>query len=55
MQIKQKELAEILGVSARRIRQLTDEQGLFVKNAERRYDAAKCVKTYINYKLKARG
>jgi phage terminase Nu1 subunit (DNA packaging protein) len=53
MQVIQKDLAAILGMSPRRIRQLTDEQKVFVKNAEGRYDVAQCVQSYINFKVSA--
>lgn len=56
MEVNQKELAKILGVSDRRIRQLKDDYGLFSngiveENKRKRYCLEKCVPEYINYKL----
>ncbi len=53
MIVNQKELAQCLGVSSRRIRQLREE-GLFqVSKAERGYNLELCVKEYIEYKVNA--
>jgi len=47
----QKDLARILGISTRRVRQLVEE-GLFEKNPEtRKYNLPKCVQEYIRYKI----
>lgn len=56
MDVNQKELAAILGVSDRRIRQLKQEFGLFENGlsagkAKKNYCLEKCVPEYINYKL----
>lgn len=56
MDVNQKELAAILGVTDRRIRQLKQEFGLFEKGmsagkAKKNYCLEKCVPEYINYKL----
>lgn len=56
MEVNQKELAVILGVSDRRIRQLKQEFGLFADGksegkGRKRYVLEKCVPEYINYKL----
>jgi len=58
MDVNQKELAAILGVSDRRIRQLKDDFGLFQHgsgsgNKIKKYCLEKCVPEYINYKLEA--
>ncbi|MBD5395615.1 MAG: DNA-packaging protein [Lachnospiraceae bacterium] len=58
MDVNQKELAAILGVSDRRIRQLRDIFGLFEKGRTegkktKNYCLEKCVPEYINYKLEA--
>lgn len=53
MTVNQKELAQCLGISARRIRQL-QEEGLFKSNQEQRgYSLEKCVREYIDYKVTA--
>lgn len=56
MDVNQKELAAILGITDRRVRQLRDEFGLFDKGLTPRkktknYCLEKCVPEYINYKL----
>ncbi len=58
MDVNQKELAAILGVTDRRIRQLRDEYGLFEKGRTegkktKNYCLEKCVPEYINYRLEA--
>lgn len=58
MEVNQKELAKIIGVTDRRIRQLKNEFGLFRHkdangNENRKYELEKCVPEYINYKLEA--
>lgn len=58
MDVNQKELAAILGVSDRRIRQLKNEFGLFsaensTSGSKKRYKLEKCVPEYINYKIEA--
>ena len=58
MDVNQKELAAILGISDRRIRQLRDEYGLFEKGRTegkktKNYCLEKCVPEYINYRLEA--
>jgi len=58
MDVNQKELAAILGLSDRRIRQLKDDFGLFQHEAVggnkiKKYCLEKCVPEYINYKLEA--
>lgn len=58
MEVNQKELARILGVTDRRIRQLKDEYGLFEgalteEKKRKRYRLEKCVPEYINYKIEA--
>lgn len=57
MDVNQKELAAILGVSDRRIRQLKTEFGLFSGASavsggkQKRYKLEVCVPEYVNYKL----
>lgn len=58
MDVNQKELAAILGITDRRIRQLKNEFGLFEKGLSsdrktKNYCLEKCVPEYINYKLEA--
>lgn len=58
MDVNQKELAAILGITDRRIRQLREEFGLFEKGLTpgkktKNYCLEKCVPEYINYKLEA--
>lgn len=58
MDVNQKELAAILGITDRRIRQLREEFGLFEKSLTqgkktKNYCLEKCVPEYINYKLEA--
>ena len=53
MEIIQKELARLLSISTRQVRNLR-EQGLFehVPNTKK-YDDAKCISEYIDFKIKA--
>lgn len=53
MEVNQKQLAALLGISARQVRNLK-EQGLFefVTNSKK-YCAEKCVQEYIDFKIKA--
>lgn len=57
MEANQKELAKILGVTDRRIRQLRDEYGLFengrTEGKKKNYILEICVPEYINYRLEA--
>lgn len=53
MIVNQKELAECLGISSRRVRQLREE-GLFrIGQAGRGYNLEKCIQEYIEYKINA--
>ncbi len=54
MEVNQKQLAQYLGISARRIRQLR-EDGVFQKADGKvaGYDLAKCIQEYIEYKVNA--
>lgn len=53
MIVNQKELAQCLGISSRRVRQLKDE-GLFqLSKAERGYILEKSIQEYIEYKVNA--
>lgn len=52
MDVTQKELAKILGITARRVRMLNQEEGLFAKEGEKRkYTLEKCVQEYISFKV----
>ncbi len=56
MEVNQKELAAILGLSDRRIRQLIKDFGLFSAfeaggKRQRRYNLEKCIQEYIQYKI----
>lgn len=56
MDVNQKELAAILGITDRRIRQLRNEYGLFANaltagKKSKNYCLEKCVPEYINYKM----
>lgn len=58
MDVNQKELAAILGISDRRVRQLKNEFGLFERNISegkknKNYRLEKCIPEYINYKMEA--
>ena len=58
MDVNQKELAAILGITDRRVRQLKNEFGLFSKGLssekkQKNYVLENCVPEYINYKLEA--
>lgn len=58
MDVNQKELAAILGITDRRVRQLKNDFGLFAKGLTadkktKNYCLEKCVPEYINYKLEA--
>jgi hypothetical protein len=58
MEVNQKELASILGLTDRRVRQLKNEFGLFsgdstVGDKQKKYKLEKCIPEYINYKLEA--
>lgn len=58
MEVNQKELAAVLGVTDRRIRQLKADFGLFEKNMvaggkKKIYILEKCVQEYIDYKIDA--
>ena len=53
MELNQKELAELLGITARQVRNLK-EQGLFeLIKGSKKYNAAACVQEYIQHKIKA--
>lgn len=58
MVVNQKELAAILGLTDRRVRQLRNEFGLFDKcvtdeKSIKKYKLEKCIQEYINYKIEA--
>ena len=52
LEVNQKELAAVLGLTDRRIRHLINDYGLFQHhtsaNAKKKYDLSKCVQEYIN-------
>lgn len=53
MELTQKQLAEIIGITARQVRNLK-EQGLFeLAEGSKKYNAAKCVQEYLAFKIKA--
>lgn len=52
MEVNQTQLANILGITGRRVRQLKEE-GLFQQQEKgKKYDLAACVQEYIMYKVK---
>lgn len=58
MEVNQKELAKILGITDRRIRQLKDQFGLFENgmtegSKSKKYILERCVPEYIQYKVDA--
>ncbi len=57
MEVNQKELAKIIGVTDRRIRQLRDEYGLFengrTEGKKKNYVLEICVPEYISYRIEA--
>lgn len=53
MQLSQKELAEALGLSPRRIRQLSADHGLFRVREDKKYNLAECVQDYLRFKIDA--
>ena len=56
MEVNQKQLAKILGLTDRHIRRLRDEYGLFQKkDGKRTYTLESCVPEYIQYKLEEVG
>lgn len=48
--VSAKIVAKVLGISARRVQQLT-EDGIFAKEKRGQYDIAKTVQAYISYKI----
>lgn len=58
MEVNQKELASILGITDRRLRQLKTEYGLFSSasgSAHKKYKLELCIPEYIQYKLEDEG
>ena len=57
MEVNQKELSKIIGVTDRRVRQLRDEYGLFengrTDGKKKNYILDICVPEYINYRMEA--
>lgn len=57
MDVTQKQLAEILNISARQVRELTNVHGLFEREVvdgkkQKKYRLEKCVPEYLSFKLK---
>lgn len=56
MEVNQKQLAKVLGLTDRHVRRLREEYGLFKKNeGKRTYTLESCVPEYIAYKLEDAG
>ncbi|KAI3350778.1 hypothetical protein [Clostridium botulinum] len=53
MNVNQKELANILGITSRRVRQLREEGFFSFAENGKKYSLEKCVQEYIEYKVKA--
>ncbi|GEQ15688.1 MULTISPECIES: hypothetical protein [Clostridium] len=53
MNVNQKELATILGITSRRVRQLREEGFFSFAENGKKYSLEKCVQEYIEYKVKA--
>ncbi len=53
MNVNQKELANILGITSRRVRQLREEGFFSFAENGKKYNLEKCVQEYIDYKVKA--
>lgn len=53
MDVNQKELAATIGITPRRVRELKQEGFFETIPGSRKYDLAKCVQEYIEYKVKA--
>lgn len=58
MEVNQKELGSILGITDRKVRQLQEQFGLFDKGIvegekSKRYRLKYCVQEYIEYKIEA--
>ena len=51
MLVTQKELADVLGVSARWIRELSRENGLFMSRDSGKYILSDCVREFVAYKI----
>lgn len=52
MEVNQKQLSSILGISARRVRQLREEGFFNFAQSNKKYNLGKCVQEYIEYKIK---
>lgn len=53
MEVNQKELATILGITSRRVRQLREEGFFDFAENSKKYCLEKCVQEYIEYKVKS--
>lgn len=53
MNVNQKELATMLGITSRRVRQLREEGFFSFAENGKKYSLEKCVQEYIEYKVKA--
>jgi phage terminase Nu1 subunit (DNA packaging protein) len=52
MELSQKELAEILSLSTRRIRDL-EEEGVFLRSESRKYDLKNSIQGYLSFKIES--
>ncbi|WP_459482099.1 hypothetical protein [Clostridium saccharoperbutylacetonicum] len=52
MNVNQKQLANILGITDRRVRQLREEGFFSFAESGKKYNLEKCVQEYIEYKIK---
>ncbi|CAI3712442.1 Phage DNA packaging protein, Nu1 subunit of terminase [Clostridium neonatale] len=52
MNVNQKELGNILGITSRRVRQLREEGFFSFAENGKKYNLEKCVQEYIDYKIK---
>ena len=53
MVVNQKELAQCLGISSRRVRQLREEGLFHLSKVEKGYNLEKSIQEYIEYKVNA--
>lgn len=51
MEVSQKQLAGVLGISDRWVRQLKTEYGMFTYTEGRKYNLEKCVQEFIDYRV----
>ena len=53
MEVNQKQLAALLGISSRQVRNLKNKAYLNLLPTVEKYNAEKCVQEYIDFKIKA--